>query len=246
MARDSESVVLDLLCKSRALARPSPMTPDPPQANVPREPLTRHRVLVAAVQLADGAGIAALSMRKLAQSLGVEAMSLYHHVKSKEDLLDGMVEIVAAEFEAPSLALPWREAMTRRAHAAHRTLLAHPWATALIVSRINTGPVMLRYVDATIGCLTQAGFSLPLADRAWNAIDSHVYGFTLQELNFPFEPGEYASVASSYLPEIPVDELPNLHALTVEVAEGRHDGLQDFDLGLTLILGGLEALRGPA
>ena len=209
-----------------------------------RAPLSKERVLQAAIRLADKIGIASLSMRRLGQELGVEAMSLYKHVANKDDVLDGIVDIVASEIELPSIGGDWKKSMRRRASSAHEILLRHPWATMLIVSRANVGPAMLRYVDATIGCLREAGFSYVMADHAWNAIDSHVYGFTLQKLNFPFEPSEYAAVASAFLPMIPAAKYPYLNGMSQQVIDGHHDGLHDFEFGLDLILDGLEALRG--
>jgi AcrR family transcriptional regulator len=209
----------------------------------PRPSLSNERVLQAAVILADEIGIESLSMRKLGQALGVEAMSLYRHVANKDAVLDGIVDIVASEIEVPSIGGDWKESMRRRATSTHRVLLRHPWATMLIVSRTNVGPAMLRYVDATIGCLREAGFSYEQADRAWNAIDNHVYGFTLQMLNFPFEPGEYADVAKQFLPMIPAEQYPYLRGLSQQVIDGHHDGLQDFTFGLELILDGLDKVR---
>tara|TARA_R110002096_G_scaffold203718_1_gene389015 strand:- start:95 stop:772 length:678 start_codon:yes stop_codon:yes gene_type:complete len=208
-----------------------------------RTPLSRERILQSAVQLADDSGIDSLSMRTLATAVGVEAMSLYNHVKNKDDILDGMVELVAAEIEVPSIGGDWKSAMRRRATSAHKVLMRHPWATMLIVSRANVGPAMLRYVDATIGCLREAGFSYPMADHAWNAIDSHIYGFTLQKLNFPFAPGEYAEVAKSFLNLIPEDQFPYLNGMARQVIDGKHDGLQNLEFGLDLILDRLEELR---
>jgi len=210
-----------------------------------RQPLTRDRVVAAAIDLADHAGLDALSMRKLARELGVEAMSLYNHVTSKDDLLDGMVDAVVGEIAIPEPrpGEDWRLAMRRRADSAHAVLRRHPWATLPLVSRVNVGPNMLCYVDATIGCLRAAGFSWDLADRAWNAMDSHIYGFTLQELNFPFEPDAYREAARQYLPLIPEAEYPHLHGMTAEVLSGRHAGVHDFSFGLDLILDGLEGLR---
>ena len=207
-----------------------------------RAPLTRERVLRRAIRIADKDGIESLSMRKLAQALGVEAMSLYNHVANKEDLLDGMVDIVAGEIEVPDIGRDWKRAMCRRAASAHEVLLRHAWAPMLIVSRINVGPAMLRYVDATIGCLREAGFSYEMADRAWNAIDSYIYGFTLQELNFPFASSEYANAAQEFLPMIPADQYPYLNGLSQEVIAGRHQGVQDFSFGLELVLESLEKL----
>jgi hypothetical protein len=111
-------------------------------------------------------------------------MSLYNHVASKEDLLDGLVELVASEMEVPgklqATGGDWKAVMRRRATSAHAVLMRHPWATMLFVSRVNIGPNMLRYVDRTIGCLREAGFSYPMADHAWTALDAYTYGFTLQ------------------------------------------------------------------
>ncbi len=205
-----------------------------------RLPLSRERVLRAALEIADGKGLSALSMRKVATALGVEAMSLYHHVASKADMLDGIVDLVAGEIEVPAIGGDWKDAMRKRATSAHRVLLQHPWAPLLMVSRVNVGPSMLRYVDATIGCLRGAGFSFELVDRGWNAIDSHVYGFTLQKLNFPIEPEAYATAAESFLPMIPADTFPHLRELSEKVVDGSHAGIQDFDFGLELILDGLE------
>lgn len=209
-----------------------------------RKPLSKPLVLQAAIGLADEAGIATLSMRKLAQRLGVEAMSLYNHVANKEALFDGMVDSVIGEIGLSGLEsdTDWKAAMRHRAHSAHQMLLRHPWASQLIVSRINIGPANLRYLDATIACLHQAGFSYPMADRAWNAIDSHIYGFTLQELNFPFEPSEYAGAAQDYLALIPASQYPHMNAMAQQVISGIHSGVQDFEFGLELILDGLERL----
>jgi AcrR family transcriptional regulator len=199
-------------------------------------------VLLAGIDLADREGLAALTMRALGAELGVQAMSLYNHVANKDELLDGMVDLVVREIEVPSLTGPWKDAMRRRAVSAHAVLLRHPWACSLLMSRANVGPAMLRYVDATIGCLLQAGFPLKQVDHAWNALDSFIYGFTLQKLNFPFEAGDYARMAASFLPSLPAQQYPAMRALTLEVANGRHDGLHDLEFGLELLLDGLERL----
>jgi len=208
-----------------------------------RAPLNPEKVLRAALQLADEGGLESLSMRNLAQTLKVEAMSLYNHVANKEEILSGLVELVVGEIEVPSIGGDWRAAMRRRAVSAHTVLMRHPWATMLFVSRANIGPHMLRYVDRTIGCLREAGFSYPLADHAWNALDAYIYGHTLQKLNFPFEPSEYASAAKQFLPLIPVEQFPYLNGMSQEVIAGRHDGLHQIELGLELLLDGLERLR---
>ncbi|MHC4846873.1 MAG: TetR/AcrR family transcriptional regulator C-terminal domain-containing protein [Planctomycetota bacterium] len=209
-----------------------------------RPPLSRERVIRAAVELADTAGIDALSMRRLGQTLGVEAMSLYTHVANKDEILDGMVDAVAAEIELPQAGAPWKDAMRRRGVSAHEVLMRHAWATQLIVSRVNVGPAMLRYVDSTIGKLRQAGFAVPMVDHAWNAMDSYIYGFTLQKLNFPIAPEEYSDAAEEYLPQLPTGAYPYLVEMSKAVIDGSHDGLHEFTFGFDLVLDGLERRLG--
>ncbi|MCX5934594.1 MAG: TetR/AcrR family transcriptional regulator C-terminal domain-containing protein [Pseudanabaena sp. LacPavin_0818_WC45_MAG_42_6] len=206
----------------------------------PHVPLSRERILLAAMRLADEGGIEALSMRKLAQELGVKAMSLYNHVADKDDLLNGIVDIVVGEIEVPLLDIEWKTAMRRRATSAHEMLLRHPWAAIALMSRMNVGPMMLRYIDATLGCLREAGFSFEMADHAWNAIDSHIYGFTLQELNFPIRETDYSEAAAMGLSLIPADKYPYMNQLTHYVMDGRYDGIHNFEFGLELIIHGLD------
>jgi AcrR family transcriptional regulator len=213
-----------------------------PEAPMPT-PLSRERVLEAALRLVDEGGLEALSMRKLAGELGVQAMSLYNHVANKDDIIDGLVDIVVAEIEVPRFDLDWKTAMRRRSISAHEMLLRHPWATMPLVSRINVGPAMLGYINATLGCLCEAGFSLERADQIWNALDSHLYGFTLQELNFPFQPENYSEAAKIGLPLIPADLYPYSNKLTHAVIEKQYDGISDFNFGLELLLDGLDRLR---
>lgn len=205
-----------------------------------REPLGRERILAAALSLADREGVDALSMRRLAAELGVKAMSLYNHVENKNDILNGIVELVVLEIELPSLGDQWKDAMRTRGASAHAVLRRHPWAPLTMMTRANAGPAMLRYVDATLGCLREAGFSYEMADRAWNAMDSYVYGFTLHELSFPFESSDYSATAESFLPTIRVEDYPYFAELTRMVMEERYSGIHDFDFGLELILDGLE------
>lgn len=211
--------------------------------NAVSQSLNRDRILNTAIDLADNHGIDSLSMRKLAQQLGVKAMSLYNHVANKEDLIDGMVDIVASEIVLPQSGEDWKNAMRRRATSAHQVLLSHPWATMALVSRANVGPAMLRYVEATLGCLVEAGFSLVVADHVWNALDSHIYGFTLQKLNFPFDEAEYAEAARQYVSMLPAETYPYLNRLTHHVMDGDYDGLHTFEFGLDLLLNSLDGLR---
>jgi AcrR family transcriptional regulator len=213
-----------------------------------RAPLSRERVLRAAVSLADQDGIESLTMRRLGQELGVEAMSLYNHVANKDDLLDGIVDLVVGDIEVPPTGTHWKTAMRARAISAHETLLAHPWAAVLIMSRFNIGPGMTRYLDATLGRLREGGFSIEGALDAWNTLDSHIYGFTLQELSLPFEIEEARQVSAQVLGQIPADEYPHVvEVITAIMQTGREE---NFEFGLDLILDGLEhqlghARRGP-
>ena len=209
-----------------------------------RTPLTRAAVLRAAIAIADAEGLDALSMRALGAALGVQAMSLYNHVANKDAVLSAIVDEVVGEIELPRPGEPWKAEMRRRATSAHAVLLRHPWACGLMMSRTNTGPAMLRYIDATLGCLHAGGFSLPMADQVWNAMDSFVYGFTLQALRFPVRPEDFAATASAHLHLVPADRYPAMHALSVMVARGEHRGLQELEFGLALLLDGLERLRG--
>jgi AcrR family transcriptional regulator len=203
--------------------------------------LSRTRILRSAMDLADQDGLEGLSMRKVAQGLEVQAMSLYNHVANKEDLIDGMVELVVGEMAVPQVEKPWKEEMRRRAIVAHEVLLRHPWALIPLMSRVNVGPMVLQYIDATLGCLHAGGFSLFMADHAWNAMDSHIYGFTLQELKFPFEPEDYAVEAAKMgVGLISAQHYPHMNWLMIEVMERRYDGLHDFEFGLEMILVGLE------
>lgn len=179
-------------------------------------------------------------MRLLARSLHVEAMSLYNHIANKDALLDAMVDSVIGQIELPAAAQDWRDQMRRRALSAYQVFLKHAWAPPLVVSRVNVGPAMLAYIDATLASLHAAGFSYALADHAWNAMDSHIYGFILLERNFPLEAGSYAQMAQQFLPMLPAQTYPHMRALTELVAGGRHDGLHSFAFGLDLVLDGLE------
>ncbi len=208
-----------------------------------RAPLSRAKILAAALRLADKGGIESLSMRKLARTLRVEAMSLYNHVADKEDILAALIDLVVGEIELPLRGGDWKKAMRERGRSAHSVLLGHHWATMLFVSRLNVGPNMLRYVDATIGCLREAGFSYPMADHAWTTLDAYIYGFTIQKRNFPLDPTQYVAAATGFLHLIPAEHFPYLNGMSQEVIAGRHDGLHQLEFGLELILDGLETMR---
>ena len=214
----------------------------------PRTPLTRQRVLRAAVALADRGGVGALSMRKLAQELGVEAMSLYHHVANKDDILDGIVDVVFGEIELPTGEAGWEAAMRRRSVSAREALRRHPWATGLMESRRTPGPANIRHHDAVLGVLRNAGFPVELAAHAYSLLDSYIYGFALQEASLPFQtPEETAEVAQEIMAAFPADDYPHLAEIATEHAlQPGYDYGDEFLYGLDLILDGLARARAAA
>jgi AcrR family transcriptional regulator len=222
-----------------------PLTP-PDRTVTRRKPLSRDQVLRAAIRLADEGGLGAVSMRKLGQVLRVEAMSLYKHVANKDDILDGLADLVVGDFEVPSGNVDWKTAIRRSATSAHEVLLRHPWAGSLIESRRTSGPARLRYLEALIGALSAAGFPMPLVVRAIMALDSHTYGFVLQELAMPFDVDDAPEVAATFARGLSASEYPNLLAMAEMVTTAPHGVPVDFEFGLDLILDGLERLRDAA
>ena len=208
----------------------------------PRIPLSKQRVLSAAVALADRTGVGSLSMRKLAQELGVEAMSLYHHVANKDDILDGIVDVVFSEIELPTGDADWKAAMRQRAVSAREALRRHPWAIGLMDSRSTPGPATLRHHDAVLGILRNAGFSIQMAAHAFSVLDSYIYGFALQETSLPFETSEeLEAVAETIFEQFPADEYPYLTEMAVEHAlQPGYAYANEFRFGLDLILDGLD------
>ena len=205
--------------------------------------MSRERVLRAAINLADRDGIDSLSMRKLGQQVGVEAMSLYNHVRNKEDVLNGMVDFVFSEIDLPSSGADWSMAMRQRAISARQALLRHPWAIGLMESRIQPGPATLRHHDSVLRNLREAGFSVELAAHAYSVLDSYIYGFTLNELTLPFDTSEGAAeVAGNIFREFLRGEYPYLAEMATEHAmkPGYNYG-DEFEFGLDLILAGLDA-----
>jgi AcrR family transcriptional regulator len=211
-------------------------------ATRPRTPLSRERVLKTALALADAGGIESLTMRKLGEAVGVEAMSLYNHVPSKGDLLDGLIDLVFSEIELPSGTDGWKTAMRQRAISARAVLSRHRWAIGLMESRTTPGPATLRHHNAVIGCLRQAGFPVALAAHAYSALDSYIYGFALQEASLPFDTGEQTSeLAQAIVAQFPADEYPHLAEFTFEhVLRPGYDYGSEYQFGLDLILDGLE------
>ena len=218
----------------------------PSKRSTNRTALSRDRVLRAAVAYADEHGIASLSMRKLGEVLRVEAMSLYNHIANKDELLDGMVDIVFGEIDVPTGGGDWRAAMHRRAVSAREVLARHRWAIGLMESRTSPGPATLGHHDAVLGVLRAGGFSVPMAAHAFSILDSYVYGFALTEATLPFDEGQpTAEVTQEIITRMPPGAYPHLTELAVEfVLHPGYDYGDEYAFGLGLILDGLERAVG--
>jgi AcrR family transcriptional regulator len=212
-----------------------------------RTPLNRERILRAAVALADQGGFESLSMRNLAKELGVEAMSLYNHVANKDDLLDGMIDLVFGEIELPSTDVDWKTAMRRRALSTREALNRHRWAIGLMEGRSSHGPANLSLHDAVLGCLRAAGFSLEMTVHAYSVQDSYIYGFALQERDMSSESADdFAAEAQRQMHEYQAVLADYPHLVEVVggyVAKAGYDYATEFLFGLDLILDGLDRLR---
>jgi AcrR family transcriptional regulator len=208
----------------------------------PRRPWNRGQLLRAAIDLADKGGIESLSMRKLSHELGGGTMSLYNHVSNKDDLVDGMIDMVFSEIELPAGEHGWKTTMRQRALSIRTVMTRHPWAIGLMESRRTPGPATLRHHDAVIGCLRDAGFSIQLAAHAFSALDSYIYGFALQEQSLRFgTPEETSELARAFLLQFPTKEYPRLAELTIEhILRPGYDYGNEYEFGLDLILDGLE------
>lgn len=211
-----------------------------------REPLSRERVVAAAIALADEKGEAGVTMRAVAAGLGVEAMSLYNHVAGREDILGGMVDAVFGEIDLPASTTDWKQALRDRAASARTVLRRHPWAVGLLDSRKEPGPATLRHHDAVLGVLREGGFSVAMATRAFSVIDSYLYGFVIQELSLPFtSSAELDGVAGDILRDLPTDTYPHLaEVVTEQILTPGYDSTVEFEFGLDLILDALQPDEG--
>ena len=204
-----------------------------------RPPLSRERLLRGAVAVADAGGIAALTMRSLARELGVKPMSLYYYVAGKDEILDGIVDLVFSEIDLPSPGGDWESQMRRRAVSARRALRRHPWAIGLMESRANPGPATLRHHEATLSTLRRAGFSVAMTAHAYALLDSYIYGFALQEATLPFNP-ETVTEATEAIARQFAGEYPRLAEMATEhVLRPGYDFGDEFEIGLTVILDAL-------
>lgn len=212
---------------------------------VPRTPLTPSRVLAGALVLVDRIGLEQFTIRKLAEELGVGAMTIYHHVPNKEAILDGLVDLVFGEISSPQEGTDWKTAIRLRSLSARSVLSRHPWAGPLMNSRTAPGKETLRHHEDVIGCLRRGGFSIVLTAHAYALIDSYIYGFALQEASLPATGGEpMAELAEIIIEPLPQDQFPYLREFTAEhVLQPGYDFGAEFEFGLDLILDSLESLK---
>jgi AcrR family transcriptional regulator len=209
-----------------------------------RAPLNLQRTLQVALVIADDEGLDAVTMRRVARELGVEAASLYHHVKGKSQILDGLVEVVATEIEAPGPSTDWRTSITHRARNTRAGLRRHPWAVSLMASRTSPGPATLGLLEGGIRCFREGGFSVRQAAHAISVVDSFVHGFVLQEVNLPFRSeAELAAMTGAIMETFPASEFPYLFEMTVQyVLQPGYDYGNEFDSGLKVVLDGIAGL----
>ncbi len=212
-----------------------------------RQPLSRERVLQTAFRLADQGGLESLTMRKLGQELGVEAMAMYYYFANRDQIVDGIVDLVFAEIDLPASDGDWKAAMRRRAISLRDVLLRHRWAIGLMESRRNGGPANLRHHDAVIGSLRAGGMDIAMAAHAYSLLDSYVYGFALTKMTLPFDTGEeVAEVAQGLRQSVDLDAYPHLVEMIGHALQPGYDYLDEFEYGLDVILDGLErALKAP-
>lgn len=225
------------------IIRVTAFMPDHSPPTARQTPLDFEQVVGQAIAFADQHGLAALSMRKLGQQLSVEAMSLYHYVANKQALQGAMLEQVLAEIHLPAIGGDWQLQIRRWQLSAYEVLAKHPWVCQLLMSELNIGQNMLAMMDASQGCLQQAGFSLMAADHARVALMSHLYGFVLQQQQFPLDQAQYQQAAEHFLQQLDAEKMPYMHGLTCAVAEGQFDGRNDFSHGLELLLQSLAIRR---
>ena len=213
-----------------------------------RIPMSRERVLEAAIALADAGGIESLTMRRLAQELGVEAMTLYYYVANKDEILNGIADLIVGEIELPPSGADWKAAVRKTAISAHQVLLRHPWAANLVLSASGFSQARMQYMNALLGCLREAGFSPEMTDLAYHALESHIMGFTLWVVGMNLGSDEdVAALASDFLREFPRDELPHLAEHIEQHMKPRDpDDEGAFAFGLDLLLDGLERLRAAS
>jgi AcrR family transcriptional regulator len=218
-----------------------------PAPEARRLPLSRDRILQAALELVDEGGIDALTMRRLGQTLGFEAMSLYNHVAGKDDVVDGILDLVLAESEPPELADDWAKAVRESAISVHGALRRHPWAVTVLMTPTRVRPARLRYMESLLALLREGGFSAEATYHAYHVLDAHIFGFSLWEASHTFSEEETANMTAAFDRLITAEEYPYLREHGEQhFAEGPHHEVSAFELGLDLILAGLEKLKEAA
>jgi AcrR family transcriptional regulator len=216
-----------------------------PEPLKPRDPLSRERILAAAIDLADADGLSAASMRRVAARLDVEAMSLYYHVRNKNDLLGGMLETVLGELQLPSPATPWKDALRSVSLSAHAVLDRHRWAAHVLMTPGASSQTRSRWMESVLASLAAAGLRPGLADHAYHALDSYVVGFTLWESSMPYSAAELGALAREYLATMPIDEFPHTAAhVRWHLERSGGEAPRAFESGLDMFLDGLELARG--
>ena len=210
-----------------------------------RKPMSRDRVLQTAIGLADKEGIGALTMRRLAQELGVEAMTLYHYVADKNEMLDGMVDLVAGEVELPDGGGDWKGATRQRALAAREVFIRHPWVVALWI-RLRVGPKRIRYMNTALGTYREAGLSPEITERVFHAVENHIIGYTLQAEAFPLADEDLAEAGQAFLRTLSTEEYPHLAEHVAQHLEKGTLDEGDFEFGLDLILDGVDRMDADA
>lgn len=212
-----------------------------------RTPLSRDRILRAAVDLADRSGVEAVTMRHLGEELGFQAMSLYRYVANKDDLLDGMLDLVLAEWQLPQDGSDWRESVRTSARSVHDALRRHRWAARVLMSGIRVRPARLQYMECMLGRLRDAGFDADRTYSVYHLLDGFVFGFTLWEIAYTSAALDDEEIVSKIMNAIPWDDLPHLaEHRDQHLADGPHREVNAFEVGLDLILGGLGAKPSPS
>ena len=210
----------------------------------PRLPLSRDRILRAALELVDDGGIDSLTMRKLGQALGFEAMSLYNHVANKDDVIDGILDLVLAQGELPSPSGNWDRAVRASAVSVHAALRRHPWASAVVMAPGRLRPARLRYMDSLLGRIREAGFSAETTYHAYHVLDGHIFGFSLWEASHSYSDADASEMMAAFERTITADEYPYLREHGEQhFAEGPHQDVSAFEFGLDLILDGLKKIN---
>jgi AcrR family transcriptional regulator len=210
-----------------------------------RKPLNRDRILRAAVELADGFGVEALTMRRLGEELGFEAMSLYRYVANKNDLLDGMLDLVLAEWQLPETQGDWTEAIRTSARSVHDALRRHPWAARLLMTGSHLRPARLRYMDRLLATLREGGFDEAATYHVYHLLDGYIFGFSLWEIAYTTLPAD-AEVVSRIMETVPWDDYPHLtEHRDQHMDDGPHREVSAFQVGLDLILDGLQQTGSP-